>query len=70
MKPTSRAATTVPSRTPARPPASTTDRTAASTVMDTSKAIFDAPNSRFQVVQTARTKDSPGSMATLGSTSR
>lgn len=39
-------------------------------VMDTSKQTLVMPKSVFQVSTTARTKDSPGSMATSASTSR
>ena len=39
-------------------------------LIDTSKTILVRPKSRCQVVDTARTKDSPGSMATLAAISR
>lgn len=39
------------------------------TVSDTSKATFVEPNSVFHVEETARTNDSPGSIATLARTS-
>ena len=68
-KPTSRAARMVPSRTPWSRWASTRDSTAAITARETSKQILVRPNSVFQVVHTARTKDSPGSMATPATTS-
>ena len=38
--------------------------------MDTSKQTLVVPKSVFQVWVTARTKDSPGSMATSATTSR
>ena len=70
MKPTSSAAMRVPSRTPASWPASRKESTTAITVMDTSKQTLVVPKSVFQVMTMARTKDSPGSMATSPSTSR
>ena len=69
INPTSKAAITVPSRTPSNLPANTKERTPAITVIDTSKQIFVTPNSVCQVITMARTKDSPGSMATLARTS-
>ena len=69
MKPTSRAAIMVPSLTPSRRWAKSRERTAAMTVSDTSKATFVEPNSVFHVEDTARTNDSPGSIATLARTS-
>ena len=69
INPTSKAAITVPSRTPANLPANTKERTPAITVIDTSKQILVTPNSVCHVITMARTKDSPGSIATLASTS-
>ena len=69
IKPTSSAAIMVPSLTPSRRWAKSRERTAAMTVRDTSKATFVEPNSVFHVEETARTKDSPGSMATFARTS-
>lgn len=40
------------------------------TLIETSKQILLKPKSVFQVITTARTKDSPGSIATSPSTSR
>ena len=69
MKPTRSAAMIVPSLTPSRRCAKISESTAAMTVSDTSKATFVVPNSVFHVEETARTKDSPGSIATFASTS-
>src|SRR5699024_1227705 len=69
MKPTRSAAMMVPSRTPSSRPAKMSESTVAITVRDTSKATFVVPNSVFHVEETARTKDSPGSMATFARTS-
>ena len=69
MKPTSRAAMIVPSLTPSRRWAKRRERTAAMTASYTSKATFVDPNSVFHVEDTARTNDSPGSIATSARTS-
>ena len=69
INPTSKAAMIVPSRTPSNLPANTKERTPAITVIDTSKQILVTPNSVCHVITMARTKDSPGSIATLASTS-
>ena len=69
VKPTSRAAMMVPSRTPSRRWTKRNDNAAAMTVRETSNATFVLPKLVFQVVETARTKDSPGSIATFASTS-
>lgn len=60
----------VPSRTPASVPESTKDTTTAMTVIEISKQTLVVPNSVFHVRTTARTNDSPGSMATLASTTQ
>ena len=70
MNPTSRAAMIVPSRTPFNSFAKTKESSVAITVIVTSQAIFVLPNSRSHVCTTARTKDSPGSIATSARTSQ
>ena len=69
MKPTRSAAIIVPSLTPTRCPEKAMEVSAAMAVRDTSKQTLVIPNSNFHVDETARTKDSPGSIATLARTS-
>ena len=69
IKPTRRAAITVPSLTPSSLPANTKESTAAITAMDTSKQILVVPKFVFHVRTMARTKDSPGSITTSARTS-
>ena len=70
MKPTSKAATTVPSRTPSMPPNMKSDTMQAEATSEQSKPIFTQPNSFFHLQARVLTKASPHTITTLATTSR